>query len=240
MCFPADHPGSLGMRYGSHPAIQTADVILIVDCDVPWIPTQCRPQKSARIFHIDIDPLKRLMPLAYVPALRRYTTDAYTSISQIASFIQSSSSLQTALSAPKYTDRWTTLIDQHQQRNHELNALSIPGTNNTFNASYLCRQLKKLLPERRGRHQQHPCLRSNPTNPSRTMDQLRRRRPWMKRRRSPGHQTRSRRSQPRSWRQQETHGCSNRGRRYFPLQRAIQRLLDLQPVSHSDPHGRAQ
>lgn len=43
MCFPGNHPASLGLRYGLHDAIKTADFILVADCDVPWIPTQCKP-----------------------------------------------------------------------------------------------------------------------------------------------------------------------------------------------------
>ncbi|KAL2871217.1 acetolactate synthase-like protein catalytic subunit [Aspergillus lucknowensis] len=147
MCFPADHPASLGALYGTHPAVKIADVILIVDCDVPWIPTQGRPQESARIFHIDVDPLKRLMPLAYVPALRRYTADTFTSVSQIVSHIQSSSELQTALSSSEYKDRWSALLSQQQQRLQSLHDLSAPKTDNTFNASSLCRQLRELVPD---------------------------------------------------------------------------------------------
>lgn len=32
MCFPADHPAWLGLRYGVDEAIKTADVILVLDC----------------------------------------------------------------------------------------------------------------------------------------------------------------------------------------------------------------
>ncbi|KAL2823557.1 thiamine pyrophosphate enzyme, N-terminal TPP binding domain-containing protein [Aspergillus cavernicola] len=147
MCFPADHPAWLGLRYGSHPAIQSADVILIVDCDVPWIPTQCRPQESARIFHIDVDPLKKLMPLFYVPALRRYTADSYTSISQIVSHLQSAPSLQASLNSAESTDRWTSLQTQHQQLIKEHDAQATPRNDNTFSMSHLCRQLRELLPK---------------------------------------------------------------------------------------------
>ncbi|KAL3469736.1 thiamine pyrophosphate enzyme [Aspergillus californicus] len=146
MCFPADHPGWLGLKYGSHPAIETADVILIVDCDVPWIPTQCRPQESARIFHIDVDPLKKLMPLFYVPALRRYTADSYSAIGQIVSYIKSSTTLQNTLSRPDFADRWTSLQTQHEQRIKELDAQCTPSANNTFNTSHLSQQLRRLLP----------------------------------------------------------------------------------------------
>lgn len=146
MCFPADHPGWLGMRYGSDPSIETADVILILDCDVPWIPTQCQPQSTARVFHIDIDPLKRLMPLAYVPALRRYTADAYTAIRQIGSYISSSSELTVTLNSQEFACRWTSLQEQHQNRIQDLDAQSALRPGNTFNASYLCRKLRELVP----------------------------------------------------------------------------------------------
>ncbi|RMJ24026.1 Thiamine pyrophosphate enzyme [Aspergillus sp. HF37] len=43
MSFPANHPASLGTRYGVHEAIQTAKTILVLDCSVPWIPTRCKP-----------------------------------------------------------------------------------------------------------------------------------------------------------------------------------------------------
>lgn len=44
MCFPANHPASLGLAYGVHEHIKTADMILVIDCDVPWIPTQYCPK----------------------------------------------------------------------------------------------------------------------------------------------------------------------------------------------------
>jgi thiamine pyrophosphate-dependent acetolactate synthase large subunit-like protein len=77
MCFPADHRAWLGLRYGIEGAIKTADAIVVIDCgmyflfsklsyqdtefgiDVPWINTQCHPDKEAKIFHIDVDPLKK-------------------------------------------------------------------------------------------------------------------------------------------------------------------------------------
>lgn len=35
MCFPADHPAWLGLKYGNDESIQTADAILIIDADTP-------------------------------------------------------------------------------------------------------------------------------------------------------------------------------------------------------------
>src|SRR5271155_1111381 len=83
MCFPATHPASLGSRFGQHDAITTADVILVVDCDVPWIPTQCKPSPDAKIIHVDVDPLKQQMPVFYIPAVARYRADSATAFGQL-------------------------------------------------------------------------------------------------------------------------------------------------------------
>ena len=69
MCFPANHRASLGLRYGVDASITSADVILVADCDVPWIPTQCKPSPSARVFHIDVDPLKHQMLVSTLPSI---------------------------------------------------------------------------------------------------------------------------------------------------------------------------
>ena len=45
-----------------------ASPVLVIDSDVPWIPTVSRPGPEARIYHIDVDPLKERMPLWSIPA----------------------------------------------------------------------------------------------------------------------------------------------------------------------------
>ncbi len=83
MCFPADHSAWLGVKQGAHVSIEEADVILVVDCDVPWIPTLCKPAADATVFHIDVDPLKQRMPLFYIQSDARYQADSFVSVQQI-------------------------------------------------------------------------------------------------------------------------------------------------------------
>lgn len=46
VCIRSDHEAYLGVTVTTHPAVLEADVILVMDCDVPWIPTAGKPQKG--------------------------------------------------------------------------------------------------------------------------------------------------------------------------------------------------
>jgi acetolactate synthase-1/2/3 large subunit len=86
MNYPHDEPMYQGNHWNhpfQNPRLAEADVVLVIDSDVPWIPTINRPAKDARIFHIDIDPLKETIPLWYINAHRSYRADAATALAQI-------------------------------------------------------------------------------------------------------------------------------------------------------------
>ncbi len=61
MNFPTVHP--LYGGFESTPYITKADVILVIDEDVPYIPAQVKPQSGTKIIHMDIDAVKKYMPL---------------------------------------------------------------------------------------------------------------------------------------------------------------------------------
>jgi acetolactate synthase-1/2/3 large subunit len=84
--FPTDnalYQGSQWNEQRQNPVLAQADVVLIVDSDVPWIPMVNRPAADARIIHIDVDPLKEQMPLWCVGAQQSYRADAATVLKQV-------------------------------------------------------------------------------------------------------------------------------------------------------------
>jgi acetolactate synthase-1/2/3 large subunit len=84
--FPADnvlYQGSQWSEQRQHPVLAEADCILVLDSDIPWIPTVNRPSSDARIHHIDVDPLKEKMPLWSIPAKNVCRADAATALRQI-------------------------------------------------------------------------------------------------------------------------------------------------------------
>lgn len=145
MCFPSDHRASVGLKYGVDDSVKTADVILIVDCDVPYIPTLCKPKESTRIFHLDADPLKQQMPVFYYPAEARYKTDAYTAIKQLNEYISSNETL--SKKTESYSDRWEKLKEIHSERLRSIQELAQPSDDGNYNVSYLTAAVRKAVPE---------------------------------------------------------------------------------------------
>ena len=148
MCFPADHPASLGLRYGQHEAITTADFILVVDCDVPWINTQCKPRDDAKIIHIDVDPLKQQMPTFYINAFERYKADSATSFKQIHTSISNSSTFKETSTSEDFKAALESRQKSHQERLTSVTKLAeLPSDQDApLNASLLGGQLKALCP----------------------------------------------------------------------------------------------
>jgi acetolactate synthase I/II/III large subunit len=84
--YPHNDPLYQGNQW-SHPfqnrALAEADFILVIDSDVPWIPTLSKPSDGAAIAIIDVDPLKQSTPLWYIKARRCYRADAATALAQL-------------------------------------------------------------------------------------------------------------------------------------------------------------
>jgi acetolactate synthase-1/2/3 large subunit len=54
---------ALACGWDPHALLKEADVVLVVDCDVPWIPKEGGPRADAKVVHIGPDPLFARYPL---------------------------------------------------------------------------------------------------------------------------------------------------------------------------------
>lgn len=144
MSFPANHPAWLGMRHGVDESIKTADVIIVLDCDVPFILTQCRPKASAKIIHIDVDALKQQMPVHYINAMAKYRVDAETAIRQITSHIKDQFSSK--VTSQVFDERWSKLQHTYRQRLEKISQVAQPGEDGMFGTSCLVSHVRKACP----------------------------------------------------------------------------------------------
>jgi acetolactate synthase-1/2/3 large subunit len=61
LALSTEHPMHCG--WDPHALLKEADAVLVVDCDVPWIPREGKPKAGAKVIHIGPDPLFARYPL---------------------------------------------------------------------------------------------------------------------------------------------------------------------------------
>lgn len=67
MCLPSAHEMHLG--YNPDAFLDKSDLITVMECDVPWIPSKKAPRPDAKIIHMGVDPLFSAYPM------RGFTSD---------------------------------------------------------------------------------------------------------------------------------------------------------------------
>ena len=161
LCFPSNHAAWRGLRYGVDKLIRTADVIIVIDCDVPWISTHCKPRDDAIVFHIDVDPLKQQMPVFYINAHYRFRADSTSAIGQLVEAGMDAE--RPPLKVPgrdpacpvDYSlppDEVYATPDTKRHREYSemcaaLDRLAVPNADGSYPCAYLCRRLRELCPK---------------------------------------------------------------------------------------------
>ena len=143
--FPGDHPllvASQGNEPVQNRALAEADLILALDTDVPWIPKVNKPNPDARIYHIDIDPLKEQMPLWYISAARVYRADCATALRQIHDHLGAGASI--SLDAAVVEERRVHYSRVHQEREQRLKAQEQPR-DGVITAEYLTARVREHI-----------------------------------------------------------------------------------------------
>ena len=123
--FPTDDPLYQGNQWNQphqNPVLDAADVVLVIDSDVPWIPVVSRPRPDAAVYHIDVDPLKQQMPLWHIPARRTFRADAATALRQL-----DRHAAAMPLDAAAVAERTAHYAQLHDQRRRALAARERPA-----------------------------------------------------------------------------------------------------------------
>jgi len=82
MALPNAHPSHLGFEPA--PLIREADLILVAECDVPWIPAHHPVNPEARIIHLGVDPLFARYPMRSFPVDLAITGDPTATLNELA------------------------------------------------------------------------------------------------------------------------------------------------------------
>ena len=123
---------------GYNPAAFTeqADFGLMVDVDVPWIPKTTRVNPNAYWAQLDVDAIKRDIPMWGFPLNARIEGDSVRLITQLIEIIEAHA---TSEFKTKAAARGLALQAVHAQNRHRAATLAqVPGVVNAINPHYLC------------------------------------------------------------------------------------------------------
>ncbi len=138
MNFPADHPlyiGNQGNEPVQNPALAEADLVVVIDSDVPWIPLVNHPTEGTKIYHIDIDPLKEEMPMWYISATHVLRADAATALAQLNARLD-----EITVDADRVAERTAHYSRLAEDRRKKLAEKEVPG--DIITAEYLTARVR--------------------------------------------------------------------------------------------------
>jgi acetolactate synthase-1/2/3 large subunit len=132
-----------GLLPGKH--VTEADVGLMVDVDVPWIPRDTRENPQTFWAQIDIDAVKECFPIWGFPSNQRLQGDSTTILAQLLEALKAKATPAFREAAAK---RVETLTREHEERRAALAKLAADkGTKGALGTNYLCAELGKALGE---------------------------------------------------------------------------------------------
>jgi acetolactate synthase I/II/III large subunit len=106
--FPNTHDFHVGVN--SAPYIKDADVIVVVECDVPWYPSQAKPPQNTKVIQIARDPNYSSIPIRNFPKDVSIGGDPKLALQLLAAELKRRPRNEKSLS-----DRAATIRAKHQQ-----------------------------------------------------------------------------------------------------------------------------
>ncbi|MCZ7573284.1 MAG: thiamine pyrophosphate-requiring protein [Ardenticatenaceae bacterium] len=140
MNFPSTHP-----FYEGGPKLADADVILLIDGDVPWLPGYEEPSPEATIIALGLDPIESRYQLYEFPAHLRIVADAVKALPVLR---EEAEQLLTVAERRRIEERRERIVATSRARRQaiEREALSLSGQR-PISPRYLGYQLGRILGE---------------------------------------------------------------------------------------------
>ncbi|HVS82129.1 MAG TPA: thiamine pyrophosphate-requiring protein [Pyrinomonadaceae bacterium] len=155
MNFPSNHELHLGYEYDQPPnpatvagdkltteALSQADVILVIDCPMPWAPSLQKVKEDAFVIHVGADPIYERYPVWSFPAHLAIAGDPLLTVKQLAAALQKFGSENEST----IKERRKRVGEQHRkQREAWSRAASEAGKGKKPNFAWISHCVKELL-----------------------------------------------------------------------------------------------
>ena len=138
---PHDSPCFLGLS--ANEAVPRADLGLLVDVDVPWMPKEVRENPATFWIHLDIDAIKEKMPMWGFPTDLRVQGDSCVLLAQLLEALRQGA---TARFGDAVQKRMNAIRRESEARAAALAKLAADrGAPGRIGANYLCAELGRAL-----------------------------------------------------------------------------------------------
>jgi acetolactate synthase-1/2/3 large subunit len=122
LSLPSSHP----MNLGFNPArmVQKADAILVIESDVPWIPSQVAPPENCKVIQCGLDPLFTRYPIRGFPCDVAITGSTGATLSALTTALENGDTAETVTPRRRWiaeeratlTAAWKTALDAAARR----------------------------------------------------------------------------------------------------------------------------
>ena len=116
MCFPTDHPLHLG--FSPEPFLNSADVIVALESDVPWLPSGTDPPVDGKVIHLGVDPTYARYPMRSFPTDISIQADSATTLRLLADALVTHRDAH----RDRIQSRFQRLKDAHDRQRQEWHA----------------------------------------------------------------------------------------------------------------------
>jgi acetolactate synthase I/II/III large subunit len=124
-------------------ALATADLGLLLDVDVPWLPKFTQESTDTHWVHIDVDAIKKDFPMWGFASHDRIQADCATVLQQVAQCVRRLASPEFTVLVAQRIASWTK--NNEQRAVNVANAASNAGALNAISSAYLCAELGKAI-----------------------------------------------------------------------------------------------
>ena len=138
---PRDSPCFAGFDASS--AIAAADLGLLLDVDVPWVPQRVPDDLRTRWLHIDVDAIKKDFPVWGFPTDLRVQADCATVLGQVLEIIRAEADADFRARAAQRIASWEANRQERAQRIAA--AAGVGGKEGAISADFLCAALNAAL-----------------------------------------------------------------------------------------------
>jgi acetolactate synthase-1/2/3 large subunit len=120
-----------------------ADLALLLDIDVPWLPKFTQPKPETRFIHIDVDPIKKDFPVWGFPTDVRVQADCAQALMQILQVVRAEADEAFKRRVAARMVRWPKAREERLQA--AANAASMFGGSNALTPAYVCASINSVL-----------------------------------------------------------------------------------------------